>query len=71
MRLRTRKRYWLAYTPVWVIIGILTFGIGLILIPLSWMADKSMAKAAYKREELDLPPSWYDGISKWEFEPID
>ena len=71
MRVRTRKRYWLAYTPVWVIIGLFTFGLGLILIPFVWMLDKSMAKAAYKREALDLPPSWYDGISMWEFAEVD
>jgi len=71
MKVRTRKRYWLVYSPVWVIVGLFTFGTGLILIPFLWMADKSMAQAAYKREAMDLPPSWYDGISKWEFERIE
>ena len=70
MKVRVRKRYWLVYSPAWVIIGIFTFGLGLLLIPFAWMLDKTMARAAYKREELDLPPSWYDGWSKWEFERI-
>lgn len=70
VRVRARKRYWWVYSPVWVIIGLVTFGIGLLLIPLCWWVDKSMATAAYTREARDLPPAWYDGISKWEFKLV-
>lgn len=71
MRIRTRKRYWLANGAALLVLAVPTYGIALLLFPFIWMLDKSLAMAAYKREELDLPPAWYDGFSKWEFELID
>jgi len=65
MNVKTRKRYWFVYIPL---AAVFTMGIGLIVMPLIWLIDKSMAKAAYSRQEAGLPPCWYDGISMWEFE---
>lgn len=71
MRVRARKRYWLANGAAVLVLAIPTYGIALALFPFIWMLDKTLARAAYKREELDLPPSWYDGWSKWEFKRCD
>lgn len=68
MRVRARKRYWLANGAAALVLAVPTYGIILLLLPFIFLLDKSLATAAYKREELDLPPSWYDGFSKWEFE---
>lgn len=70
MRVRARKRYWLANGAAALVLAVPTYGIALLLFPFIWMLDKKFAAAAYQREELDLPPSWYDGFSKWEFERI-
>lgn len=68
MVIRTRKRYWALWIPL---VTIFTLGIGLPFVPIVWLLDKSMAKAAYARQQAGLPPSWYDGISMWEFELVD
>ena len=68
MRVKARKRYWLANGAALLVLTLPTYGIILLIFPLIWMLDKNLARAAYKREALDLPPSWYDGFSKWEFE---
>jgi len=67
LKVRTRKRYWFCYTPLLLIF---TGGIGLIFLPFAWLLDRSMAKAAYARLNAGLPPSWYDDMSKWEFEQV-
>lgn len=67
IRVRTRKRYWLVYIPF---VAIFTLGIGLVFFPFLWLLDKSMAKAAYWRQQAGFPPSWYDGMSMWEFELV-
>ena len=71
MKVKARKRYWLANGSAIAIIALYTYGIALALFPLIWMVDKTLARAAYMREEKGLPPSWYDGFSKWEFERSD
>jgi len=53
-----------------VVSALIILGLVALLFWVIWMIDKSLARAAYKREELDLPPSWHDGFSKWEFEKI-
>jgi len=70
MRVRARKQYWLVNVVVALVLVGPTHGIILLLLPLIWLLDKKFAAAAYKREELGLPPSWYDGFSKWEFERV-
>lgn len=70
MRVRARKRYWLANGAAALILAVPTCGIALLIFPFTYMLDKRLAKAAYQREELDLPPAWYDGFSKWEFEKV-
>jgi len=70
MRVKARKRYWLVNVVAALVLVGPTHGIILLLLPLIWLLDKKLAMAAYKREELGLPPSWYDGFSKWEFERI-
>jgi len=70
MKVKARKRYWLANGAAALIFAIPTCGIALLLFPFIYMLDKNLATAAYKREELDLPPAWYDSFSKWEFERI-
>ena len=56
--------------PAILVLAAFTSDIVLLLAPLLWMLGKTMAKAAYKREELGFPPSWYDGILMWEFERL-
>ena len=70
MKVKARKRYWLINVAALVILAILTYGIALLFFPFIYILDKKLALAAYKREELGLPPSWYDGFSKWEFERV-
>lgn len=70
MRVRARKRYWLVNGSAALVLALVTYGISLLLLPIIYVIDKTLARAAYKREELDLPPSWYDGWSKWEFKRI-
>jgi len=70
MKVRARKRYWLANGAAALVLAVPTYGIILLLFPFIWLLDKNLAVAAYKREELGLPPSWYDGFSKWEFERV-
>lgn len=70
MRVRAHKRYWLVTGAAALILAVPTYGIALLLFPFIYLLDKSFATAAYKREELGLPPSWYDGFSKWEFERV-
>lgn len=65
MKVKTRKRYWLLWIPL---VAVFTLGIGLLFVPLAWLLDRSMAKAAYYRQLAGLPPSWYDHLSMWEFE---
>ncbi len=65
MKIRARKRYWCLYLPL---VTVFTCGVGLLLFPVAYLLDKSMAKAAYSRLNSKLPPSWYDGMSIWEFE---
>ena len=70
MRVKARKRYWLANGATALVLAVPTYGIILLIFPFIYILDKSLATAAYKREELGLPPAWYDGFSKWEFERI-
>lgn len=70
MRVKARKRYWLVNGAALLVLAVPTYGIALLLFPFVYLLDKKCAVAAYKREELDLPPSWYDGFSKWEFERV-
>jgi len=53
-----------------LVLAVPTYGIILLLFPFIWLLDKNLARAAYQREELDLPPAWYDSFSKWEFERV-
>jgi len=70
MRVKARKRYWLINGVALTILAILTHGIALLVFPFIWMLDKKLAMAAYMREDLDVPPAWYDDFSKWEFEQV-
>jgi len=70
MRVKARKRYWLANGAAALVLVVPTYGIILLLFPLIYLLDKKFAMAAYKREELGLSPAWYDGFSKWEFERV-
>lgn len=71
MRVRARKRYWLVNAAIALVLVVPTHGIILLLFPFIWLLDKKFAATAYKREELGLPPAWYDCFSKWEFEKVD
>lgn len=63
IEVRPKKKYW-----VGVVLSIpLTLGLILPVAPFIWMIDKSMAKAAYMRQQQGLPPSWYDAWYMWEW----
>lgn len=68
MRVKARKRYWLANGAAALVLAVPTYGIILLLLPLIYVLDKKLAQVAYEREDLGLPPAWYDSFSKWEFE---
>ena len=70
MRIRARKRYWLAIWVALVGLAVPTSGIILLLLLFLWKHDKSLALAAYKQERLSLPRAWYDGFLKWGFEKV-
>lgn len=67
LTVKARRRYWLTNGAAALALALPTYGIALLIFPFTYLLDKRLARAAYKREEQELPPAWYDSFSKWEF----